>query len=89
MDVDPAGLMPPQGIDILGSSSDHLVVDAGQTGLKVGAEVAFQVNYSALIRAMASPFVTKLAYPVPDPNSFAAFPQKRPAASEGRSFTPV
>lgn len=89
MDVDPDGLTPPPGIDILGSSSDHLVVDAGQTGLKVGAEVAFQVNYSALIRAMASPFVTKLAYPVSAPNSFSAFPQKRPAASEGRSFTPV
>lgn len=59
MDTDPQGLAPPTGIEILGSSSDHLVVDCGRNHLPVGAETAFQLNYSALIRAMASPFVTK------------------------------
>lgn len=59
MDTDPAGLTPPPGIEILGSSSDHLIVSSGKRQLRVGTEVKLQPNYSALIRAMASPFVTK------------------------------
>jgi predicted amino acid racemase len=59
MDTDPEGLTPPSGVEILGSSSDHLIVDSGRDRLPVGAEITFQLNYSALIRAMVSPFVTK------------------------------
>ncbi len=59
MDTDPEGLTPPAGIEILGSSSDHLVVNSLKGGLPIGAEIRFQLNYSALIRAMASPFVSK------------------------------
>ena len=58
-DVDPAGLEPPAGIEILGASSDHLVLDVGTDELPVGAEVRFGVNYSALLRAMTSPFVQR------------------------------
>ena len=58
-DVDPSGLSPPKGTEILGSSSDHLVVTSGVGNLAVGAELTFQLNYSALLRAMTSPFVTK------------------------------
>lgn len=59
MDTDPEGLTPPAGITILGSSSDHLIIDCGRERLPVGTQLTFQLNYSALIRAMASPFVTK------------------------------
>ena len=59
-DVDPAGLTGPDGMEILGASSDHLVVDAGAAAPKVGAEVRFQLDYSALLRAMTSPFVTRV-----------------------------
>ena len=59
MDTDPAGLTPPPGIEILGSSSDHLIVSSDKKQLRVGTEVRLQPNYSALIRAMASPFVAK------------------------------
>jgi predicted amino acid racemase len=59
-DTDPLGLDPPGGIKILGASSDHLVVEAAGSGLKVGAELTFQLNYSALLRAMTSPFVAKV-----------------------------
>jgi predicted amino acid racemase len=59
MDTDPEGLTPPPSIKIIGSSSDHLIVDSRQNCLPLGAETAFQLNYSALIRSMASPFVTK------------------------------
>lgn len=56
-DTDPDGLRPPPGIRIVGASSDHLILDSGIHRLKVGTEVTFQPNYSALIRAMTSPFV--------------------------------
>jgi predicted amino acid racemase len=59
-DIDPDGLCPPPGIDIVGASSDHLILDSGNRHLKVGAEVKFQPNYSALVRAMTSPFVAKV-----------------------------
>ncbi len=59
-DTDPHGLTPPSGIEILGASSDHLIMNSGQEGLFVGAELRFQLNYSALVRAMTSPFVTKV-----------------------------
>ena len=59
-DTDPFGLRPPPGIEMLGASSDHLIADAGRHRLCVGAEVTFQLNYSALVRAMTSPFVAKV-----------------------------
>jgi predicted amino acid racemase len=59
-DVDPDGLSPPEGIEILGASGDHLIADSGRQRLPVGAEVRFQLDYSALLRAMTSPFVAKV-----------------------------
>lgn len=59
-DIDPEGLRAPAGVRILGSSSDHLVVDCGEIPLTVGAEVCFDLNYSCLLRAMTSPFVSKV-----------------------------
>ncbi|MCW9036084.1 MAG: alanine/ornithine racemase family PLP-dependent enzyme [Rhodospirillales bacterium] len=64
MDTDSSGLTPPEGIHILGSSSDHLVVDCGKSLPSIGSEMAFGVNYSALIRAMASPLVAKKFRPL-------------------------
>jgi len=59
-DVDADGLTPPKGFTILGASSDHLVLDAGRHLPVVGAEVRFGVDYSALLRAMTSPYVAKV-----------------------------
>ncbi len=56
-DVDPDGLVPPDGVAVLGASSDHLVVDLGDHDAAVGDELAFGVGYGALLRAMTSPFV--------------------------------
>ena len=53
-DVEPAGLTPPPGVRILGASSDHLVVDVGDTGVAVGDEVTFAPDYRAVLRAMSS-----------------------------------
>jgi predicted amino acid racemase len=59
-DVDPSGLQAPTGIEVLGTSSDHLIIESIEKGLLVGDEVCFQPNYSALVRAMTSPFVSKI-----------------------------
>lgn len=58
-DIDPCGLRPPKGTEILGCSSDHLVTTSIMPRTPVGAEMTFQLNYSALVRAMTSPFVSK------------------------------
>ena len=59
-DIDPLGLTPPHGIKILEASSDHLVVRSSEFNHPVGSEIAFQLNYSALLRAMTSPFISKI-----------------------------
>ncbi len=59
-DVDPDGLVPQGPGRIIGASSDHLVLDAGPNRLAVGDEVAFEVDYSALVRSMTSPYVIKV-----------------------------
>ena len=62
-DVDFGGLQPPKGIEILGGSGDHLVLTSAAGKLPVGAEMTFQLDYSALLRAMTSPFVGKSYQP--------------------------
>ena len=57
--MDPAGLTPRRGITILGTSSDHLVVDVGEIEVDVGEDLRFEPDYSALVRAMTSPFVAR------------------------------
>ena len=59
-DVEPSGLVPPAGVTVLGTSSDHLVVDLGDHPARVGDELAFGVDYAGLLRAATSPFVSVL-----------------------------
>lgn len=59
-DIDPSGLIAPSGIAVLGASGDHLIIDASDVDLAVGSEIRFGLNYSALVRAMTSPFVAKV-----------------------------
>ncbi|MGP4040909.1 alanine/ornithine racemase family PLP-dependent enzyme [Gracilibacillus sp. D59] len=58
-DVLVAGLIPMLDIEILGSSSDHTVIDAKKNNLLVGDEVTFNLNYGALLSIMTSPYVFK------------------------------
>jgi predicted amino acid racemase len=58
-DVDTAGLAPPAGYEILGSSSDHLLLTTDSAAPEVGSELRFRPNYSALLRAMTSPFILR------------------------------
>ncbi|WP_072910110.1 alanine/ornithine racemase family PLP-dependent enzyme [Malonomonas rubra] len=59
-DTDPCGLLPPAGTQVMGASSDHLILETDDEKLPVGKEVTFQLNYSALVRSMTSPFVAKV-----------------------------
>lgn len=60
VDIDPSGLQAPLACTILGASSDHLILESSGQCLKIGSEMAFQLNYSALVRATTSPFVKKV-----------------------------
>ena len=59
-DVVVAGLTPMLDIDILGASSDHIIIDAKQSIIKVGDSVEFNLNYGALLSAMTSPYIKKV-----------------------------
>lgn len=64
-DTDPDDLDPCQeGIEISGASSDHLIVYANNSPIPIGTQLCFQPNYSALVRAMTSPFVAKVIKPL-------------------------
>ena len=58
-DVLVSGLTPLLDIDILGSSSDHTVMDARKVDLQVGDEVAFSLNYGAMLTVMSSSNIMK------------------------------
>jgi predicted amino acid racemase len=57
-DIDPEGLTAPAGVTVLAASSDHLVLETSAV-LAPGTELRFGVDYSALLRAMTSPFVVE------------------------------
>ncbi len=62
-DIQQDGLTPlDPGVDILGSSSDHLLVDITDNPdeLRIGDYLSFTVDYGNLLRAMTSPYVHKI-----------------------------
>lgn len=54
-DTDILGLSMPVGHTLIGATSDHLVIGTNQSVLKLGSEVRFQMDYKALMHAMAAP----------------------------------
>ncbi|VEP11665.1 putative amino acid racemase [Hyella patelloides LEGE 07179] len=54
-----SGLSPNQDLEILGASSDHVVLDCKNSYLKVGVGVNFNLDYGSLLTAMTSPFIKK------------------------------
>jgi ornithine racemase len=58
-DILVSGLRPSKDMEILGSSSDHIVLDSNNDDFKVGSEVKFNLDYGGLLSAMTSPFVKK------------------------------
>jgi predicted amino acid racemase/D-alanyl-D-alanine dipeptidase len=60
-DVQVTGLTPQSDIEILGASSDHIIVNAKNMELNVGDELEFDLNYGALLSAMTSLYVNKVS----------------------------
>ncbi|MBE9141137.1 alanine/ornithine racemase family PLP-dependent enzyme [Nodosilinea sp. LEGE 07088] len=58
-DILVSGLKVDDRLEILGSSSDHMIIDSNNHNLKVGDEVKFDLDYGSLLTAMTSPFVQK------------------------------
>ena len=58
-DILVSGLKSNSNLEILGSSSDHIVLDSKNHDLQVGNEVNFNLNYGGLLAAITSPFITK------------------------------
>ncbi len=58
-DVQVSGLTPRLDIEILGASSDHIILNTNKIALKAGDEMEFDLNYGALLSAMTSPYVKK------------------------------
>ncbi|WP_347179561.1 alanine/ornithine racemase family PLP-dependent enzyme [Roseofilum halophilum] len=58
-DILVSGLKPNKALEILGSSSDHVVLDSNNYDCQVGSEVEFNLDYGGLLSAMTSPFIAK------------------------------
>lgn len=60
-DIAVDSLEPPPGTEILGASSDHLLLDVTKYAapLAVGDVLSFSLGYGALLAAMTSQYVTK------------------------------
>lgn len=54
-----SGLKSDQDLEILGSSSDHIILNGKNHPLRVGDEVNFNLDYGGLLSAMTSPFIKK------------------------------
>ncbi len=57
-DIDADDMQGPAGTMLLAASSDHLILETSSR-MAPGDEVRFEPGYSALLRSMTSPFVSK------------------------------
>ncbi len=58
-DIPMSSLKLNNKLEMLGSSSDHIILDSNNHKLQVGDEVKFDLDYSGLLSAMTSPFIRK------------------------------
>ena len=58
-DVHVSNLKSNNKLKMIGSSSDHIILDGENHNLEVGDEIRFSLDYSGLLATMTSPFVIK------------------------------
>jgi predicted amino acid racemase len=58
-DIQVSGLKSNNNLRIIGSSSDHIILDSEDHNFQVGDEVKFDLDYSGLLTAMTSPYIKK------------------------------
>lgn len=59
-DVYPNDLIPIDDIEILGASSDHLLVDISKTNYKLGDKVLFKLTYGGVLSLSTSTYINKV-----------------------------
>jgi predicted amino acid racemase len=59
-DVKHDDLIPPKGIEIVGSSSDHLIVHIIDGIYQIGDVIQFKLKYGGILSLMTSPYVEKV-----------------------------
>jgi predicted amino acid racemase len=59
-DVLPQGLSPVNDMEIIGASSDHVVLDSKDNTVMVGDQIGFHLTYGAQLSAMTSPYIEKV-----------------------------
>ena len=58
-DIPVSSLKSIDQLKVIGSSSDHIILDGENHNLEVGDEIRFNLDYSGLLATMTSPFVIK------------------------------
>ncbi|MDD3121033.1 MAG: alanine/ornithine racemase family PLP-dependent enzyme [Bacilli bacterium] len=59
-DVSCEYLIPPKGVNIIGSSSDHLIVEIVSGKYGIGDKIVFKLNYGGILGLMTSSYVEKV-----------------------------
>lgn len=59
-DVDTKAIKPRIKADIVGASSEHLILHVKNNSIEVGSKIQFDINYSAMLRLSTSPYVEKV-----------------------------
>lgn len=59
-DVSCEYLIPPKGISIIGSSSDHLIIEIKKGQYNIGDKIIFKLDYGGILGLMTSPYVEKV-----------------------------
>ncbi len=62
-DISMTSLKSNTELEMIGSSSDHMIINSKNRNLNVGDEVKFSLDYSGLLSAMTSPFIKKQYLP--------------------------
>ena len=58
-DVQVFNIKSNNNLKIIGSSSDHIILDGENHNLKVGDDIKFSLDYGGLLGIMTSPHVVK------------------------------
>ncbi len=77
-DILASSLKSNNSLEILGSSSDHIILNSKNNNLKVGDEVNFTLDYGGLLAAMTSPFIKK-QFIIRNDHASAEYPYRKAA----------
>lgn len=59
-DVDCEYLIAPEAVNIIGSSSDHLIIEIEKGQYQIGDKIRFKLKYGGILGLMTSPYVEKI-----------------------------